>query len=109
MGSFPESELNQVQHRLLVTAIEEKAQWQPFDTFVRYAPEDWEKNGYKTINWSQFASAIDRVAYLLDERLGKSANSDVVGYFGPTDARYSILVPACIKTGRTVRILYLSM
>jgi acyl-CoA synthetase (AMP-forming)/AMP-acid ligase II len=102
MGSMPEPAFPIIEGKLLVTAIEEKAQWSPHHTWLRYAPVNWEKDGYNTITWQQYAKAIDKVAYWLDEQLGKATELDTVAYFGPNDPRYSILIPAGIKSGRKV-------
>ena len=99
---MPENQSGDIQGKLVVHAIEEKAQRTPHHTYMRYPPADWETNGYKTITWRQYASTIDKVAHWLDEHLGKVTGSETVAYFGPNDPRYAILLPACIKTGRTV-------
>lgn len=91
-----------IEGKLVVHAIEEKAQQLPHHTYMRYAPLDWEINGYNTITWSQYASTIDKVAYWLDEQFGTVTAPEVIAYFGPNDPRYAVLVPACIKAGRTV-------
>lgn len=105
MGSMAESEPKQPQGQLVVHAIEEKAQWIPDHMFMRYALEDWEHIGYQTITWRQYANAIDKVAYWIDEQLGKASACDTVAYFGPNDPRYAILIPAINKTGRKVSLI----
>lgn len=106
MGSIPKSEFKNPLGRLLVHVIEEKARQIPNHTYLRFAPADWEKTGYETITWSQYADAIDKVAFWLDQQLGKAKDLDTVAYLGPNDPRYGILVPACIKTGRKVGSYY---
>jgi acyl-CoA synthetase (AMP-forming)/AMP-acid ligase II len=88
--------------KLLVSAIEEKAKWLPNNLFMRYPGPDWETKGYETISWIQYANAINKVAYWLDDQLGPAAENDTIAYFGPSDPRYAIVVPAAIKTGRRV-------
>lgn len=103
MGSMPEQTSDYPPLKLLVQAMEEKAKWTPYNTIFRYAPMNWEDVGYKTITWRQFINAVDKVAYWLDEQLGKATDEiETVAYFGPNDARYAIMVPVCIKTGRRV-------
>ncbi len=103
MGSMQETDITKPHRRLLVTVIEEKARLEPNDAYIRYAPADWETNGYRSISWKQYANAIDKVAYFLDKKLGTTNEPFVIGYFGPNDARYAILIAACIKTGKPVR------
>jgi hypothetical protein len=97
-----EKESEHPKGQLVVHAIEEKAQWMPNNTYMRYAPDDWEKNGYETITWKQYASAVDKLAFWFDEQLGKAESCETVAYFGPNDPRYAILVPAIIKNERKV-------
>jgi acyl-CoA synthetase (AMP-forming)/AMP-acid ligase II len=91
---------------LLINVLEDKVRWLSGHTFMRYAPADWKENGYRTITWSQYNDAINKVAYWLDEKLGKSTNNQTVAYLGPNDPRYAIILPAVIKTNRKVRLCY---
>ena len=100
MGSIQLNENNS--SKLLVDIIEEKAKWLAGHTFMRYPTENWETQGYKTLTWSQYANAIDKAAYWIDEQLGKSTNNDTIAYLGPNDPRYSIMLPAMVKTNRNV-------
>jgi hypothetical protein len=101
MGSISESQ-DRYTPKLLVSAIEEKAKWLPNNLFMRYPGPDWETKGYETISWIQYADAINKVAYWLDDQLGPAAESVTIAYFGPSDPRYAVIVPAAIKTGRRV-------
>lgn len=95
---------NNEQGKLLIRAIEEKAKWLADHTFMRYPSADWENNGYLTLTWAQLASSIDKLAYWLDEKLGKATENDTVSYLGPNDLRYSVILPAVVKTGRKLLI-----
>ncbi|KAI4692726.1 uncharacterized protein J4E88_001094 [Alternaria novae-zelandiae] len=95
-----ENKLEYPQGQLFVHTIEEKAQWIPNNMYMRYAPDDWLHRGYKTITWKQYASAIDKMAFWFDERLGKAVDRETVAYFGPNDPRYAILIPSVVKHGR---------
>jgi acyl-CoA synthetase (AMP-forming)/AMP-acid ligase II len=106
MGSMPKIDRSFEQSKLLITAIEEKAKWMPNDTYMRYPRKDWETEGYQTISCMQYARAIDKVAYWLDEHLGKTTQSDTIAYSGPNDPRYAIIMPAAIKTGRKVCLIH---
>jgi acyl-coenzyme A synthetase/AMP-(fatty) acid ligase len=100
MDFAPASSRYLKQSKLLITAIEDKAKWTPNDTYIRYPGKDWETEGYRTISCSQYARAIDKAAYWLDEQLGKATQADTIAYSGPSDPRYAIIMPAAIKTGR---------
>jgi hypothetical protein len=96
--------------KLLINAIEQKARWTPHNTVIRYPGADWETAGYRRIDTFQYAKAIDTVAHWLDSQLGSAANTNTVAYFGPSDPRYAIIIPAVIKAGRRVGLRsYLSV
>jgi acyl-coenzyme A synthetase/AMP-(fatty) acid ligase len=94
---------NAIEAKLLINVLEEKAKWMPNDTYMRYPGKNWETEGYLTISWKEYANSIDKMAYWLDNQLGKATKNDTIAYFGPSDPRYGILVPAAYKTGRKVR------
>ncbi|RYN36009.1 hypothetical protein AA0115_g1432 [Alternaria tenuissima] len=104
MGSIAENGVEHPSDQLIVHAIEEKARWIPSNMFMRYALEDWEQDGYKTITWKQYANAIDKMAFWFDEQLGKAVDRETVAYFGPNDPRYAILVPAIAKSRRKLLV-----
>ncbi|KAJ4305167.1 hypothetical protein N0V90_000698 [Kalmusia sp. IMI 367209] len=90
---------------LLITAIEEKAYWSPNETYMRYPTPDWESDGYRSLNWAQYVDSINKVAYFLDEKLGKATENEAIAYLGPNDLRYAVLWPAVVKTGRKLMLL----
>lgn len=101
MGPRPLNHHNEP--KLPVHIVEDKAKWIGDHTFMRYPPKDWETKGYRTLTWAGYADAVNKVAYWLDEQLGKSVEDDTIAYLGPADPRYSVLLLALVKTGRKVR------
>lgn len=96
-------------YKPLVVAIQEQAKWFPSDTYMRYAPADWETKGYRSIIWRQYLDGINKIAHWLDAHLGgPSSTYDTVAYSGPNDVRYAFLWPAMIKTGRKVRVIIIA-
>ncbi|ORY14274.1 hypothetical protein BCR34DRAFT_479781 [Clohesyomyces aquaticus] len=89
---------------LLVNIIEYKAQWLTGHTFMRYPAVNWKEDGYRTLTWGQYSDTINKVAHWLDEKLGELPQGQTVAYLGPSDARYSIILPAVIKTNRKILI-----
>jgi hypothetical protein len=102
MGSMPQLP-SSPPPKLLIHAIEEKVKWTPNDTFMRYPRLGWETRGYDIISWTDYANAINKVAFWLDEKLGSATDIDTFAYLGPSDPRYAIIVPAAIKAGKKVR------
>lgn len=54
---------------------------------MHYPGKGWEAEGYKTISWIEYTNAIDKVAYWLDDQLGKTTQADTVTFFGPNEPR----------------------
>ena len=91
--------------RLLVNVVDAKARLVPDSPWLLYAKSSsWEQEeGYCTITWKQFANAVNRVAFWLDENLPRTQNGpQTFAYLGPSDARYYILIVAAAKTKRRV-------
>ena len=59
--------------------------------------------GFRDITYMTFANAINKAAWWLEGRLGKSNGEfETFAYLGPRDLRYAILAVAAIKVGRKV-------
>ncbi|TLD06517.1 uncharacterized protein PgNI_08285 [Pyricularia grisea] len=86
--------------KLFVRKIEEKSRLIPSNIFARVPLPNWETNGYRSITWKQYNDGINKIAWWLDETLGKSINNDTVAYFGANDIRYAYIFAALNKTGR---------
>ncbi|KAM0814309.1 hypothetical protein AB5N19_00099 [Seiridium cardinale] len=98
--TFPEPGMD-----LFVRRIDENAKWQPHHTLVRFPDGlDWETDGYRSLTWQQYADAINKTAYWLDETFGRCINNETVAYYGPSDIRYAILFAASVKTGRKLLV-----
>lgn len=58
--------------------------------------------GWTDISYAAFANAINRVAWWIEDHVGRSSNFEPVAYFGPGDHRTLIFFWAIIKTGHLV-------
>lgn len=93
------------QPRLLVNAVDAKAINIPDSSWLLYARSSlWEQEGgYRTITWKQFANAVNRTAFWLDDNLPRTkSDRQTFAYLGPNDARYYILIVAAAKSKRRV-------
>ncbi|KAJ5620269.1 NRPS-like enzyme [Penicillium lagena] len=93
--------------RLLANVIDAKAKSMASDPWLLYAPSSlWEQEGgFRTITWNQFANAINKAAFWLDENIPReSPGRETIAYLGPNDARYYILMVAVAKSKRTLFI-----
>ncbi|KAG8530651.1 uncharacterized protein KY384_004006 [Bacidia gigantensis] len=85
--------------RLIVRIIDDHARNNPQGTFCCMPRTDDLKDGFDDISWGQLANAINRVAWLIEENLGRSDSFESIAYFGPPDIRYAIVAVAAQKTG----------
>jgi acyl-CoA synthetase (AMP-forming)/AMP-acid ligase II len=92
------------QPRLLVNTIDAKAISIPDSPWILYAKSSsWEQEGgYQTITWKQFADAVNKTAFWLDDNLPQTPRSQTIAYLGPNDPRYYILLVATAKSKRRV-------
>ena len=58
--------------------------------------------GFRRINYSAFANAINGMAWWLHKTLGPSSNFEPLCYMGPNDLRHNIVLLGCVKAGYTV-------
>ena len=59
-------------------------------------PKTYSK-GYRVVTYSDFERGVDRLAWFLEEKLGKSTALDTLAYIGPNDIRYFMLSVAVPK------------
>ena len=83
--------------RLLHSTIDEIADVNP-DKLCACIPRSPNlEEGFKDVTIADFARAIDRTAWWLQDLLGKSTTVGALAYIGPFDLRYFILVAASAK------------
>lgn len=87
-------------HRLLPHVVDELAQTDPDRVLYEFPSRNDRLNDpFVTITARQYANAINRTAWWLNSALGRRPSSPTVGYEGPQDLRYYLLVIAAVKTG----------
>ena len=59
-------------------------------------------DGYYDVSFRDFANAINRAAWFIESKFGKSTAFEPVGYIGKPDMRYHVLAMAAAKTGYQV-------
>ena len=62
-------------------------------------------NGWRKITYSALANAINGVAWLLHDKLGRGTKHDTVAYIGPNDIAYIIRILRATKAGYKVCVL----
>lgn len=88
--------------RLIPQLIDERAghgYLQPFTSIPRSLIAE---DGFLDISYFQFANAVNRCAWWIQDILGKGYHSNAIAYTGPSDIRYGILTIAALKAGYKV-------
>ncbi|KAF4825945.1 Non-canonical non-ribosomal peptide synthetase FUB8 [Colletotrichum tropicale] len=94
---------SQVEQRLIPQALADALAEKPDRTWVSYAiSNNIAQDGFRNITIRQLATAVDRLAWYIDDNIGKSSDFETVMYYGLADVRYIITLIAGIKTGHSV-------
>lgn len=93
--------------RLLPTLIDHIAATDPSRPFASLPKSTDPRDGFQDINYSCFASAINRCCWWLERELGRPrCEFEKVAYLtAASDIRYAIFVIAAIKTGYVVCLI----
>ncbi|KAL9053698.1 MAG: hypothetical protein Q9206_003833 [Seirophora lacunosa] len=84
--------------RLLARVIDDYAASQPDRTWAAVPRSADLRQGFRDITFKQFANAISRAAFWLEDRLGVSNGSfEAFAYAGDKDLRYPIIAVAAVK------------
>jgi hypothetical protein len=89
--------------QILVHVVDGMAKSQPFAVYAEYpySLTNYEL-GYRKVTYDDFANAINGLAWLLLEALGRGSGFPTLAYIGPNDLRYNALTLACVKAGYKV-------
>lgn len=87
---------------LIPTLIDERAQAQPEKLYCAIINTLDIENSVVNISYAEFANAVNRCAWWLEDKLGTVPGFPTVAYAGPNDIRYAILTLAAVKTGYNV-------
>ncbi|KAF2972037.1 hypothetical protein GQX73_g1567 [Xylaria multiplex] len=86
-------------NRLIPNVVDEAARDNP-DRVVYTIPHLTDDgDSFEDITALRFANAVNRACRWIEGVLGKGKNFEAIGYIGPHNLTYPILVLACIKTG----------
>lgn len=85
--------------RLLPTLIDDIAREDPYRTFAMLSRSTSVESGYYDITFHRFSTAINRCAWWIETRIGRSIDFNTLAYLGPLDLLYHIVTLAAIKTG----------
>ncbi|KAI0547682.1 hypothetical protein F4679DRAFT_553684 [Xylaria curta] len=84
---------------LLPSFVDDLARSHPSRILYSFAKTKDPANGFRDVCAADFALAVDRCSWFLDQNLGPGTGFPTLVYLGPQDLNYAILVLASIKTG----------
>src|SRR4051812_32218320 len=89
--------------RLLPITIDAIALSDPEKTWASIPKSSNLSDGFRDISFGMFANAINRLAWFIEEKLGRSETFATVMYMGVPDIRHFMVIIAAMKTGYKVR------
>ena len=104
---MPASDGVDISKQLMPVVIDQIAKEEPETPFISLSSEI----GYTTITFSQYANAINGVAWWLEHNIGKGDLGEALAYLGTGggDIYYAILLIAAHKAGYYVSSISLSV
>ena len=89
--------------QLLPVILDNRAKFDPKGVWAKYPISSTSyAQGFRSATHLEVAQAVDKVAWILEESLGRSQNFETIAYLGPNDLRSTIIVLAGIKAGYKV-------
>ncbi|KAI1119599.1 hypothetical protein F5Y14DRAFT_8850 [Nemania sp. NC0429] len=85
--------------RLLPSLLDDLALSDPSRILYSFAKTKDPVDGFTDVCAADFARAVDRCAWFIDQTLGPGKGFPALVYMGPQDLNYAIVVLASIKTG----------
>lgn len=99
MGSLPPSAAPGYGHRIISSLIDDYARETPHRCFCSLPRTTRVEDGFRDITYAILANAINRMAWWIQEKLGRNEEHETLAYVGPPDLRYIALTIAAQKTG----------
>lgn len=91
--------------RLLVDIIDGVALTNPDDAWLEYPTSATDYSaGFSTITYRSLANATNALAWHLHRNISPGTEFQTLAYIGPNDARYAVILYACIKAGFKVSV-----
>ena len=89
--------------RLIPTLVDEIARNDPNRPFLSVPLDPTLGDGYEDVCYGSFAKAVNKCAWWLESKLGKSSTFETITYISHArDMTYLILILAAVKTGYKV-------
>ncbi|KAI0478019.1 hypothetical protein F4859DRAFT_520911 [Xylaria cf. heliscus] len=88
-----------ISNLLLPSLVDELARSHPSRILYSFAKTKDPADGFRDVGAADFARAVDRCSWFIDQNLGSGKDFPTLVYLGPQDLNYAILLLASIKTG----------
>lgn len=89
----------EVGDRLLPSLVDYIARTDPERVFCSFAKTTDPADGFQDVTYRVFARANDRLAWYLEEKLGRGEDFPTLLYMGPQDVMYAVVILGTIKAG----------
>ena len=92
--------------QLLPVILDNRAKSDPDGVWAKFpiSPTSYAQ-GFRSVTHFEVARAVDKVAWILEETLGRSKTFETIAYLGPNDLRCTIVVLAGVKVGYKVNFI----
>lgn len=78
--------------RLQPVVIDTRARDEPDKPWASLPIDDYDlSKGFEDISYATFANAINKMAWFIEENIGKSSTFETIAYLGISDIRYHII------------------
>ncbi|KAJ5731173.1 NRPS-like enzyme [Penicillium malachiteum] len=92
------------ENRLLTQTFDSQASRSPSSLFCIQGSNDG-KSDWHQITVQEFANAVNRLAWWIDQKTNGERKQQVLAYIGTNDLRYGAFILACMKTGHVALLL----
>ena len=99
MASLAPSSVPAYGHRIISSLIDDLARETPHRCFCSLPRTTRIEDGFRDITYGVLANAINRIAWWIQEKLGRNEDFETLAYVGPPDLRYIVVTIAAQKTG----------
>ena len=88
--------------RLLPQVVDELARSDPQRIYATIPLSSDSSKGFQDVTMRQVSQAVNRIAYWLENTIGRSTVFETLSYMGIPDLRYAIVFLAAVKCGYKV-------
>ncbi|KAJ5708202.1 NRPS-like enzyme [Penicillium malachiteum] len=92
------------ENRILSHILDNQAEKSPSSLYCIHGSNDG-KRDWHHITIQEFANAVNRLAWWIDEKSNGQRKQQVLAYIGTNDLRYGAFMLACMKTGHVALLL----